>query len=115
LQSPADNFGFGSIKTRLRRNHTKFGERSRSAEGLTFCHERELSAVTHRIFLPDYFVTIGVPPLKVLGDSKVTEKFQATIPRIVRDLLGLNSGDRLVFVSAHGNVLVKKGKVRIEN
>jgi AbrB family looped-hinge helix DNA binding protein len=53
--------------------------------------------------------------LKVLGDSKVTRKFQATIPRTVRDLLRLSSGDRLVFVSTHGSVLVKKGKVEVQN
>jgi len=52
--------------------------------------------------------------MKTLGDSKVTGKFQATIPRPVRELLRLTSGDRLVFLTEHGNVLVKKGRVEIQ-
>ena len=53
--------------------------------------------------------------MKTLGDSKVTGKFQATIPRPVRELLRLTSGDRLVFLTERGNVLVKKGKVEIQS
>jgi AbrB family looped-hinge helix DNA binding protein len=52
--------------------------------------------------------------MKIIGDSKVTEKFQATIPRVVRELLQLESGDRVVFVSEHGHVLVKKGKLEVQ-
>lgn len=52
--------------------------------------------------------------MKILGDSKVTGKFQATIPRTVRDMLRLDSGDRLVFLAEHGQVLVKKGKLEIQ-
>jgi len=52
--------------------------------------------------------------MKILGDSKVTGKFQATIPRAVRDLLELDSGDRLVFLTEHGSVLLKKGKLGVE-
>ena len=47
----------------------------------------------------------------ILGDSKVTEKFQATIPKAVRDHLNLDSGDRLLFLSERGDILVKKGKL----
>lgn len=53
--------------------------------------------------------------MKRLGDSKVTEKFQATIPGPVRKLLRLTSGDRLVFLTERGNVLVKKGRVEIQS
>ena len=53
--------------------------------------------------------------MKMLGDSKVTEKFQATIPRPVRKLLRLTSGDRLVFLSEHGTILVKRGRVEIQS
>ena len=52
--------------------------------------------------------------LEILGDSKVTHKFQATIPRAVRDLLGLDSGDRIVFVMEDDHVAVKKGKLEVE-
>jgi len=52
--------------------------------------------------------------MKVLGDSKVTSKFQTTIPRAVRRLLDLNSGDRVVFVIQRGNVVLKKGNLEVE-
>jgi AbrB family looped-hinge helix DNA binding protein len=52
--------------------------------------------------------------MKILGDSKVTDKFQATIPRAVRDLLRLDSGDRIVFVMEHDYVAVKKGRLEVE-
>ena len=52
--------------------------------------------------------------MKILGDSKLTEKFQATLPRVVRELLNLESGDRVVFVTENDQVLVKKGKLDIQ-
>jgi AbrB family looped-hinge helix DNA binding protein len=52
--------------------------------------------------------------MKVLGDSKLTGKFQATIPRTVRNLLGLDLGDRVVFVLDDGRVLVRRGKLEVQ-
>jgi AbrB family looped-hinge helix DNA binding protein len=52
--------------------------------------------------------------MKILGDSKLTGKFQATIPRMVRELLELDSGDRVVFVLDHGRVLVRRGKLEVQ-
>jgi len=52
--------------------------------------------------------------MKIVGDSKVTEKFQATIPKIVRELLSLESGDRVVFVTENDYVMIKKGKLDIQ-
>jgi AbrB family looped-hinge helix DNA binding protein len=52
---------------------------------------------------------------KTTGDSKLTRKFQATIPAAVRKLLQLGSGDRLVFVLVHDHVLLKKGKLEIQD
>jgi len=52
--------------------------------------------------------------MKVLGDSKVTDQFQATIPRIVRELLNLELGDRVVFIVENDSVLIKKGKLDIQ-
>ena len=51
--------------------------------------------------------------MEILGDSKVTRKFQVTIPRAIRELLKLRSGDRFVFVGVNGQVLVKKGKLEV--
>jgi AbrB family looped-hinge helix DNA binding protein len=53
--------------------------------------------------------------MKVIGDSKVTGKFQATIPRSVRELLRLDSGDRIVFLTQRDHVLIKKGKLEVES
>jgi AbrB family looped-hinge helix DNA binding protein len=53
--------------------------------------------------------------MKVIGDSKVTGKFQATIPRSVRELLRLDSGDRVVFLTEGSHVLVKKGKLEVQS
>lgn len=52
---------------------------------------------------------------KILGDSKLTSKYQATIPAPVRELLQLGSGDRLMFVRTHDHVLLKKGKLEIQD
>jgi len=52
--------------------------------------------------------------LEILGDSKVTDKFQATIPRTVRKYLGIDSGDRLVFVAELDRIVLRKGKLEVE-
>jgi len=69
------------------------------------------------VTIPVFLTFIGLvwrPGMKVLGDSKVTSKFQTTIPRAVRRLLDLNSGDRVVFVIQRGNVVLKKGNLEVE-
>ncbi len=43
-----------------------------------------------------------------LAVSKVTKKFQATIPQPVRELLGLHQGDRVAFDIKDGQVMLKK-------
>lgn len=53
--------------------------------------------------------------MKVVGDSKVSGKFQATIPGPVRELLGLESGDRIMFLTEGCNVIVKKGKLEVQS
>jgi AbrB family looped-hinge helix DNA binding protein len=51
--------------------------------------------------------------LKFLGNSKLTVKFQVTVPKAVRKMLGLGTGDLLVFVMEEEQVVVKRGEVRI--
>lgn len=42
--------------------------------------------------------------------SKLTVKYQATIPKRVREVLGLSSGDYVIFeVDDHRHVRVRKG------
>jgi len=44
-----------------------------------------------------------------MADSKLTSKFQTTIPQEIRKLLGLKAGDRLIFeVTEDNNVQLKK-------
>jgi len=52
--------------------------------------------------------------MKILGDSKLTGKHQATIPRRVRELLELDLGDRVVFVLDDGRVSVRRGKLEVQ-
>jgi AbrB family looped-hinge helix DNA binding protein len=40
--------------------------------------------------------------------SRLTYKYQATIPRQVREALGLAAGDRVEFLVADGDVRVRK-------
>jgi AbrB family looped-hinge helix DNA binding protein len=52
--------------------------------------------------------------MKALGDSKLSAKYQVTIPKRVRELLKLDVHDLVLFVVDNGNVLLKKGEVRIK-
>jgi len=52
--------------------------------------------------------------MDLLGDSKITGKYQVTIPKMVRELLQLENGDLLVFVKDQNAILIKRGKVSIE-
>jgi len=50
-----------------------------------------------------------------LGTSKVTRKFQATVPKAVREWLRLDNGDLLVFLKTRDEIVLKKGKVKFDN
>ncbi len=52
--------------------------------------------------------------MKMLGDSKLTRKFQVAIPKSVREILKLHTGDLLVFVKNHDEIVAKRGRVEIE-
>jgi AbrB family looped-hinge helix DNA binding protein len=52
--------------------------------------------------------------METLGDSKLSRKFQVTIPKNVRKFLKLDSGDLILFVRDDGNVLLKRGEVKIK-
>ena len=41
-----------------------------------------------------------------IDNAKVMSKGQVTIPRDVRDILGISSGDRVTFVVENGNVRI---------
>lgn len=47
--------------------------------------------------------------------TKITTKFQAVIPKEVRNLLDLKQGDYVVYeVDEKNKVSIKKGKIKIE-
>ena len=52
--------------------------------------------------------------MELLGDSKLTRKFQVTVPKLVREALRLGAGDLLVFVVEKRQILVKRGEVKID-
>ncbi len=45
----------------------------------------------------------------VLGTSKLSSKFQVTIPKDARVLFNLKVGDRLIFTEEDNKLLIKKG------
>jgi len=53
-------------------------------------------------------------PLEVLGKSTVTGRFQLTLPKHVRELLGAENGDLIVFIKDDDEIVVKRGTVKIE-
>lgn len=52
--------------------------------------------------------------MESLGTSKVTRKFQATVPKAVRKRLSLGNGDLLVFLIDDDEIILKKGSVIID-
>jgi len=53
--------------------------------------------------------------MEVVGKSTVTGKYQLTLPKGVREFLGADNGDLIVFIKDHDNILVKRGTVKIED
>ena len=52
--------------------------------------------------------------MELLGDSKLTTKYQATVPKRVRDILKLENDDRLVFIRIDDQIVLKKGRIKVE-
>lgn len=53
--------------------------------------------------------------MEVLGDSKLSKKFQITVPKPVREILDLETGNLLVFVVEGKRVVLKRGEVQIDD
>lgn len=60
-----------------------------------------------------YTVEISEPEMKNVGDSRLTSKFQVTIPKNVRKLMQLARGDLVVFVLRRDEIVLKRGEIRI--
>ena len=52
--------------------------------------------------------------MQSLGTSKITRKFQSTVPKAVRKHLSLDYGDLLVFLIDQNEIVLKKGTVTID-
>jgi AbrB family looped-hinge helix DNA binding protein len=52
--------------------------------------------------------------MEVVGKSTITGKYQLTLPKPVREILGASNGDLLVFVKENGTIVVKRGTVKID-
>lgn len=55
-----------------------------------------------------------MPSMKHLGTSKVTGKSSITVPKPVRETLNISKGDLVVFVMLNGQIVVKRGSVKID-
>lgn len=44
--------------------------------------------------------------------STISEKGQVTVPKVLRDRLGIRAGDRLEFTEEHGQLVVRKATER---
>jgi AbrB family looped-hinge helix DNA binding protein len=88
----------------------------------TKCNSTCSSSVTLGLFFLYFFTSlpwkenrVETPLMKALGKSKLSRKYQVTVPKNVRDLLKLNMGDLLVFVENQRHVLLKRGIISIES
>jgi len=50
---------------------------------------------------------------KILGTSKITSKFQVTLPKPVREKLNVKPGELMVFVEENGKIVITKGEIKI--
>jgi AbrB family looped-hinge helix DNA binding protein len=51
--------------------------------------------------------------VRKLGNSRLSKKFQITIPKEVRKVLQITSSDLIVFISDPKGVLIKRGEIRV--
>jgi AbrB family looped-hinge helix DNA binding protein len=59
------------------------------------------------LFLRDFILSKSVRR-EILGMSKVTYKFQLTVPKRVRERFELKEGDTLVFIEEDGKLILRK-------
>jgi AbrB family looped-hinge helix DNA binding protein len=52
--------------------------------------------------------------LKAIGDSRLSKKYQITVPKRVREILRLDSEDLVVFIVKRKDVMIRRGKVTIK-
>ena len=70
--------------------------------------------VTSRLPYRITSILLGNCTMRILGSSRITGKSQVTIPKAVREVVKLEKGDLVVFVDEKDQVMIKKGRVRVE-
>lgn len=63
--------------------------------------------------LLSYLIERSDSCMKQLGNSRLTSRCQVTVPRSVRRVMKLKTGDLLVFVMRRNEILVKRGEIKI--
>ncbi len=51
--------------------------------------------------------------VRKIGNARVSQKFQITIPKEVRKALGIASSDLIIFIMDQKGVLMKRGEIRV--
>jgi len=67
-----------------------------------------------RFFFTPLLTYLRDAMMQVLGDSRLSRKYQITVPKDARTLLELDAGDMLIFVTENGELLIKRGRLQIE-
>lgn len=52
--------------------------------------------------------------MELLGNSKLTGKFYTIVPKLVRKSLKLDAGDLFILARHSGQIVVKRGRVKVE-
>jgi len=78
------------------------------------CHSELKGLVTSRLPYRITSILLESCTMRILGSSRITGKSQVTIPKAVREVVKLEKGDLVVFVDEKDQVVIKKGRVRVE-
>ena len=76
------------------------------------CYSLLCGLVTSILFFTSLHIWFMVQ-VRALGDSRLSSKFQVTVPRDIRNILELKAGDLLVFVEDGDEILLRRGEVKI--
>ena len=50
----------------------------------------------------------------MVGTARLSPKYQITVPKRVREILGLDKGDTIHFLEEDGRIFIVKGPIEVE-